>query len=241
MNILLTGCTRGIGFSIAKKLLETGNSVTGLVRAETKEISQLKQNYPRLKLINVDLADRHELQKVCENEIQNAYYQVLINNAGQSQRKPFLDISIDEWSTLFQVNLFSAVQLTKTILPKMLENKNGVIINMSSVGGQWGGVHQVHYAASKAAMINFTKSLTKSYAKDGIVSFGISPGSIDTEMITPELPNNEQDLTRFFKTIPSNRLGQPEEVADLVNFLVNQTPYYMTGHTFNINGGVYLG
>jgi len=144
-------------------------------------------------------------------------------------------------NNIFQVNLFSAVQLTKSVLPKMISKGNGIIINMSSVGGQWGGLHQVHYAATKAAIINFTKSLAKSYAPQGIIAFAISPGSIDTEMIAPEIPSNEKDLVQFLKTIPINRLGRPDEIADLVSFLVNKTPHFMVGHTFNINGGVYFG
>ena len=239
---LVSGCNRGIGLAITEKFLEEGFFVIGTYRTLTKEIEVLQDRYrDKLQLHIIDFSYPEDLEIFYAKILQHEMVDTLVNNASMSQRKPFLELTDEDWTQLFNVNLFSAIKLTKFLLPQMKDRKFGRIINITSVAGQSGGVHQVHYAAAKAGLINFTKSLTRSFSEFGINSNCISPGAIDTEMIAPELPKTREEYEDFLKAIPMRRLGSAREVAEVAFFLASNKATYITGQSININGGTYLG
>src|SRR5262249_14832892 len=151
--------------------------------------------------------------------------------------KPFLEIDDADWTTMLSVNLVGAARCIREVLPSMLAGKQGRIINVSSIGGQWGGMNQVHYAAAKAGLINLTRSMAKLYSKEGITCNAIAPGLIATEMSAAELDTPQgQDKV---KSIPCGRLGTTEEAGALAVYLASDAAGYLTGQTFNLNGGMY--
>ena len=138
---------------------------------------------------------------------------------------------------MWETNFMSAVRCIKLALPSMIKKGDGKIINIASIGGQWGGVHQVHYAAAKAALINLTKSIAKSYSKDGIRCNAVSPGLINTDMISEELKKSAVNTSN---NIPIGRHGTVNEVSSLVSFLCSEESSYITGQVLNVNGGMNL-
>ncbi|MEI7995802.1 MAG: SDR family oxidoreductase, partial [Methylococcaceae bacterium] len=144
-----------------------------------------------------------------------------------------------DWERMLSVNLLGAVRCTRCVLPKMIDNQYGRIINISSIGGQWGGVFQVHYAASKAGLINFTKSMARIYSQQGITCNAIAPGLIETDMIAEEM--QDESAQKRIESIPAARLGRVQEVASAVLYLLSDEAAYITGQTININGGMYFG
>jgi acetoacetyl-CoA reductase/3-oxoacyl-[acyl-carrier protein] reductase len=163
--------------------------------------------------------------------------ELLINNAAISQERPFLDLADADWERMLDVNLLGPVRCVRAVLPGMLERGFGRIVNVSSIGGQWGGRNQVHYAASKAALINFTRSLSNLYAAQGVTANAIAPGLVATEMSAPELATAAG--TAKLKQIPLGRLGTVEEVGATAVFLCSPLAGYVSGETFNLNGGMH--
>jgi acetoacetyl-CoA reductase/3-oxoacyl-[acyl-carrier protein] reductase len=190
--------------------------------------------------VHVDVSDESSIsQAISSTEEKFGEIDVLVNNAGIAQQKPFLEITDAEWQEMLSVNLLGAVRCTRRVLPSMISKKYGRIINISSIGGQWGGVYQVHYAAAKAGLINLTKSLAKLYSHIGITCNAIAPGLIETDMIAAEM---KDDLARKrIESIPAGRLGTVQEVAAVVLFLSSKEAGYITGQTISVNGGMYLG
>lgn len=163
---------------------------------------------------------------------------VLVNNAAIAQEKPFEELSDADWSCMFEVNLMGAVRLIRGVLPAMQRAGFGRIVNVSSIGGQWGGQNQIHYAASKAALINLTRSIAKVYSKDGITCNALAPGLVATEMSAAEL---ESEAGRAkVSGIPVGRLGTVEEVGAAVVYLASPEAGYVSGQTLNLNGGMYF-
>ena len=161
---------------------------------------------------------------------------ILVNNAAIAQEKSFNSITDDDWNQMMSINLRGPFCLTQELLPDMIQSQWGRIINISSIGGQWGGYNQVHYAASKAALINFTQSIARIYSGHGITSNAIAPGLIDTDMISSEL--NTDAGKEKVANIPVKRLGTVKEVGSAVAYLVSDEASYITGQTININGGM---
>ncbi|NMD37235.1 MAG: SDR family oxidoreductase, partial [Christensenellaceae bacterium] len=159
---------------------------------------------------------------------------VLINNAGIAQYKLFTDISDSDWNDVFNNNITGAFYVTRAVVPGMISNKKGKIINVSSMWGITGGAMEVHYSASKAAIIGFSKALAKELAPSGINVNCIAPGVIDTDM-NSDLSN--EDKSNLCNQIPSMRLGNPDEVADLMLFLASERSKYITGQVISIDGG----
>ena len=239
--ILITGGSRGIGKSIAIKLGKNNNFVIITYKKNKnyaqKVVEEIKVNGGEAFSIKMDISCEISINETIEN-IKCKYdsVDILVNNAGISQEKPFLDISIRDWEEMLRTNLTSAFYLSKLCIPKMVQNKWGRIINISSIGGQWGGFNQVHYAASKAGLISLTQSLAKIYSKDGITTNAIAPGLISTDMVSNEL-NTEHGKNKV-KNIPIGRIGNAVEVASAVEFLVSEEAAYITGQTLNLNGGM---
>lgn len=234
----ITGASRGIGKAIALDLLSKNYSVgIGYHNNENlaNEIAKRNSNAIPIK-IDVSSADSikngfDEIEKKLGN------IDILVNNAGISQIRSFESLSDEDWNVMWNTNFMSAVRCTRLVLPSMIENEFGRIVNISSIGGQWGGVHQIHYAASKAALINFTKSIAKVYSVKGICCNAVSPGLIDTDMIVAEVKNSKGS---HHSNIPIGRLGSVEEVSSLVGFLCSSEASYITGQTYNVNGGMNL-
>ena len=160
---------------------------------------------------------------------------ILINNAGISQSKDFLDITDEDWNQMININLRGAFLCSQEVIPSMLKRNWGSIINITSIGGQWGGINQVHYASSKAGLTGLSMSLARLYSGKGITSNSISPGIIETEMTSWIKNEDKQTLTQ---DIPVGRFGLVEEVAEVVSFLASDASGYITGQTINVNGGM---
>jgi acetoacetyl-CoA reductase/3-oxoacyl-[acyl-carrier protein] reductase len=163
---------------------------------------------------------------------------VLVNNGAIAQEKPFGTITDEDWETMLRINLQGPFAAAQEVLPAMLEQRWGRIINITSIGGQWGGFNQVHYAASKAALINLTQSLAKIYSKDGIVSAAIAIGLVATDMSAHELTTAAGQ--EKVKNIPARRLASTDEIAAAIAFLCTDDAAYLTGQTLNMNGGMYF-
>jgi acetoacetyl-CoA reductase/3-oxoacyl-[acyl-carrier protein] reductase len=237
---LITGASRGIGFAITKKLADEGYMVAAGYRDKMTAILDLKKQFNNIIPIKIDVSSEGSIFQALELIEKNlGGVDILVNNAGISQIKPYLELTDQDWNEMFSVNLLGAVRCVKFTIPKMIEKKWGRIINISSLGGQWGGMHQVHYAASKAALINLTRSLAKLYSASGVSCNAIAPGLIETEMIRKEMALSNA-LERI-KTIPAARIGNPDEVAAAVSYLCSEKSSYITGQTINVNGGVYFG
>lgn len=236
---LVTGASRGIGRAIAIALMENGYRVAVGYQNNRElacEIITGKRNgFP----VKIDVSSPESIESALD-EIKSHLgpIEILINNAGISQVKPFLEISDADWEQMLSVNLLGAVRCARQIIPGMVDAGFGRIVNISSVGGQWGGIYQVHYAAAKAGLINFTKSIAKIYSRSGICCNCVAPGLIQTDMIANEL--NGGNSIKIIKDIPVGRLGTPDEVASTVLHLCSDHSSYITGQTININGGTYL-
>jgi NAD(P)-dependent dehydrogenase (short-subunit alcohol dehydrogenase family) len=242
--VLVTGGSRGIGQGIAKGLAACGYPValTYLRYRESAEDTALSIVSSGGRAIAVHLAveDRNSIRKAVSTiKTEMGPINILVNNAAIAQEKPFESITDADWDRVLATNLRGPFACTQEVLPDMLTTGWGRIINISSIGGQWGGFNQVHYAAAKAGLINFTRSMAKIYSHAGITCNAIAPGLIATDMSAAEL-ETEAGKTKV-KNIPAGRLGSVEEVAAAVSFLCTDEAAYITGQTLNLNGGMFFG
>lgn len=234
--IFVTGAAKGIGKNIADAFADRGYLV---VYGFNK--TPLEMNKKNTYAVRVDISDRSSITKaisMAEEHFQKTI-DILVNNAAIAQEKDFLSITDADWENMLNVNLKGAFSFSQEVLPSMIKNKWGRIINITSIGGQWGGFNQVHYAASKAGLISLTNSLAKIYSKHGINCNAISPGLIATDMSAAEL-NTEAGKAKT-QNIPMGRLGTTHEIADIALFLASEQSSYVTGQTINANGGMYFG
>jgi len=237
---VVTGGSRGIGASIAKELGRQGATVVinynhsqEQADAVVKEIIAMGSSAIALQ---ADISSA-EPTKVFIEKVLGKFgkIDVLVNNAGITRDRSFKKMSFEEWHKVIDTNLSSAFNTCKIALPAMLEQKHGRIINISSVIGQSGGFGQSNYAAAKAGLIGFTKSLALETARAGVTVNAICPGFISTEMVA-EMPENV--LEAIVAQIPMKKLGKPEDVARGVVFICQSD--YMTGQCLNLNGGLYM-
>ena len=238
---LVTGGSRGIGRAIALTLAARGHVVAlsyatrvDQARAVADEIRITGGQALAVRLLAEDRASVAH----AANEVRHAFgsIAVLVNNAAIAQEKPFLDIIDADWDRMFAVNLRGPFTCAQEVLPDMLQQGWGRIINISSVGGQWGGVNQVHYACAKAGLNNLTRSLAKLYSAQGVLTNSVAPGLVATPMIANELetPAGKEKV----RNIPVGRIASPDEVARVVAFLASDDAGYITGQTINVNGGM---
>ncbi|WAR45407.1 SDR family NAD(P)-dependent oxidoreductase [Methylomonas rapida] len=238
--VLVTGASRGIGRAIAQAFIEAGYKVAVGYHHHREPAESLAENRSSAIAVRIDVSIETSVkQAIAVTEQKFGSVDVLVNNAGIAQPKPFLDLTDSDWEEMFSVNLLGAVRCTQHVLPAMLARNSGRIINIASIGGQTGGVYQVHYAATKAGLINFTKSLSRLYSHQGITANAISPGLIATDMIAEEM--QDPAAAQRVRSIPAARLGSPEEVASLAVYLASYHAGYITGQTINVNGGMYFG
>ena len=237
--VFVTGASGGIGQSISEILIKNGfDVVVGYNKNKSSAIS-LSKKLNTLS-VQVDISKRSSIKKaIKKTEIHFGHsIDILINNAAISQEKPFENITDDDWDEMLVTNLRGVFCFSQEVLPEMKKKKFGRIINIASIGGQWGGYNQVHYAAAKAGVINFTKSLAKLYSKFGITSNTVSPGLVMTKMSEKEI--NSKSGKKKIASIPVGRLGTANEISHVVKFLCSEESSYVTGQTINVNGGMYF-
>lgn len=238
---LVTGASRGIGRAVAKILASKGATVVGTSTTE-EGASSISHYFAKWGLegdgIVMDVADSLSVQEGIK-QIQTAYGTplILVNNAGITSDNLLMRMKEEEWLDVVNTNLNSVYRTTKAVLRGMTKEKWGRVVNISSVVSSMGNPGQVNYAASKAGMEGFSRSIAKEVASRGITINCVAPGFIDTDM-TKQLSDDQR--SSMTSAIPAKRLGYVEEVASLVNFLVSDEAGYINGETININGGMYM-
>jgi len=235
---LVTGASRGIGAAIADRLAAEGARVFGTATSESgaAAIDGRKVNGLSGLVLNVNDAD--DIASVlAEISSQAAAPTILVNNAGVTRDQLLMRMSEEDWDTVIDTNLRSVFRLSKACLRGMMKARQGRIISISSVVGSMGNAGQANYAAAKAGMMGFTRSLAREVGSRGITVNVVAPGFIDTDM-TREL--NEAQREAMLKDIPLNRLGEAVEIAEAVCFLASPQAAYITGQTLHVNGGMYV-
>jgi 3-oxoacyl-[acyl-carrier protein] reductase len=238
--VLVTGATRGIGKAIALTLGAAGATVIGTATSESgsDNISKIfAENKISGKGMKLDVTDNEQvtnLVKIIGEEFGSV--DILVNNAGITRDNILLRMKEDEWDDIINTNLSSIYKMSKSVLRGMIKNRSGRIISITSVVGAMGNAGQSNYAAAKAGMMGFTKSLAREVGVRGITVNAIAPGFIETDM-TDSLPDEQKDA--LASQIPMGRLGTPDEIAQVVLFLAGDGGSYITGQTLHVNGGMY--
>ena len=237
-KIIITGATGGIGNSLVKKLSESGAKILA-TGTRLEKLEELKSKFKNTDILKFDISKGEAIEEFIENATKQlgGGLDCLINNAGITQDNLAIRMNIDEWKKVIDINLTSTFLLSKFAIKKMLKNKYGKIINITSVVGHTGNLGQVNYTASKAGIVAMAKSLAIEYAKKNININCISPGFIKTEM-TDKIDDKFKEA--IISKIPSSRLGKPEDVANAVLFLASDQSNYINGETIHVNGGMYM-
>ena len=236
-NIIVTGATGGIGNSIIEKLNEYGANILATGTREEK-LNDLKSKFRDMKVLKFDISESSKIEDFIENASSDlGGIDCIINNAGITKDNLAIRMSTEEWKKVIDVNLTATFLLNKFAIKKMLKNKKGKIINITSVVGHTGNLGQSNYTASKAGIIAMSKSLAAEYAKKNINVNCISPGFIKSPM-TEKLDVKFKEI--ILSKIPSDRLGEPEDVANAVLFLASNQSDYINGETLHVNGGMYM-
>jgi len=238
---IVTGAGRGIGRAIAKELAATGanvvvNYVTSADAAHelAREIEELG---PKALVVQADVTEYDQVGEMIKLTIETfGQIDILVNNAGITRDKTLKNMTREHWDEVVDVNLGSLFNCTKQVLPFMLERKSGKIVNISSFVAQGGNVGQSNYAATKAGIIGFTKSLALEVSRHGITVNAVCPGFTETDML---MTVPEHIRQRILDKIPMGRFGKPEEIASCVRYIVTEADY-MTAQAISINGGVYI-
>ena len=237
-NIIVTGATGGIGNSIIQKLYDAGANILA-TGTKKEKLEELKKKFKNIQTLKFDISQTDNL----ENFIEDATKQLggkldcMVNNAGITQDNLAIRMSLEEWKKVIDINLTSTFLISKFAIKKMLKNKKGKIINITSVVGHTGNLGQSNYTASKAGIVAMSKSLAIEYAKKNINVNCISPGFIKTAM-TDKIDEKFKEV--IISKIPSARLGEPEDVANAVIFLASSNSDYINGETLHVNGGMYM-
>ena len=237
-NILVTGASGGIGNSIVQRLNDSGaNILASGTRLE--KLEDLKSKFETINILKFDISQNEKIEEFIEKASTElgGNLDCIVNNAGITQDNLSIRMSLDEWKKVIDINLTSTFLLCKFAIKKMLKNKSGKIINITSVVGHTGNLGQANYTASKAGIVAMSKTLAIEYAKKNININCISPGFIKTAM-TDKIDDKFKDL--ILSKIPSARLGEPEDIANAVLFLASEQASYINGETLHINGGMYM-
>mgnify|MGYP001355039393 FL=1 len=237
-KILVTGASGGIGNAIVKRLSECGAIILAS-GTKIEKLEDLKSKFSNVKILKFDISQDSKIEEFIEKSSVELGGNIdcLVNNAGITQDNLAIRMSVDEWKKVIDLNLTSTFLLSKFAIKKMLKNKSGKIINITSVVGHTGNLGQANYTASKAGIIAMSKSLVTEYAKKNININCISPGFIKTAM-TDKIDEKFQDI--ILSKIPSAKLGEPEDIANAVIFLASNQSNYINGETLHVNGGMYM-
>jgi 3-oxoacyl-[acyl-carrier protein] reductase len=236
-NIIVTGASGGIGNSIVEKLNECGANVLAS-GTRLEKLEELKSKLNKIKILKFDISQSNKIEEFIDNAANElGGLDCIVNNAGITQDNLAIRMSIDEWKKVIDINLTSTFLMSKFAIKKMLKNKKGKIINITSVVGHTGNLGQANYTASKAGLVAMSKSLAIEYAKKNINVNCISPGFIKTAM-TDKIDEKFKEI--IVSKIPSARLGEPEDIANAVLFLASDNSNYINGETLHVNGGMYM-
>jgi len=237
--ILITGANRGIGHNILKKISNNGYTVIGTSRSESglENISNALENTNGEGMI-MDVTNQESIDQAVSN-IKEKYGVIygLVNNAGITQDNLLMRMTDKEWSSVIDTNLTSLYRVTKSVVKDMMKARIGRIINIGSIVGLMGNAGQSNYSATKAGLLGFTKSLARELSSRNINVNSVSPGFIETDM-TKALSSDQIDA--LTKNIPLGRIASPEEVSNVINFLLSDESSYITGENINVNGGLYM-
>jgi len=236
-NILITGASGAIGNDLVKKFVSLGGNVFGS-GTKTEKLDELKKKYPTIKVKKFDMAEHSRIEEFIENVVlELGGLDILINNAGINKDNLSLRMKDEEWKKVLDINLTSTFLLSKYAIKKMLRNKFGRVVNITSVVAHTGNLGQSNYSASKAGVIGMSKSLAIEYAKKNITINCVSPGFIVSDMTI-----NIAEKVKLFLTsrIPMGKLGTGDDVSNCVAFLSSDQASYITGETIHVNGGMYM-
>ncbi len=237
-NIIVTGASGGIGNSIVEKLNEKGANILAS-GTKLEKLEELKSKLNNIKILKFDISQSTKIEEFVEKATDQlgGTLDCIVNNAGVTQDNLAIRMSMDEWKKVIDINLTSTFLLSKFSIKKMLKNKSGKIINITSVVGHTGNLGQANYTASKAGIIAMSKSLALEYSKKNININCISPGFIKTAM-TDKIDDKFKET--IISKIPSGRLGEPKDIANAVLFLASDQSDYINGETLHVNGGMYM-
>lgn len=238
---LVTGGSRGIGRAIACALAAAGARVALTYRRREDEAravaAEIRATGGEAIALPLAVEERESVRRaVAEARGRLGPIAILVNNAAVAQEKPFASISDADWDMVLGVNLRGAFACAQETIDDMVARRWGRIVNVASIGGQWGGQNQVHYAAAKAGLIGLTRSLARLYSGDGVTANAVAPGLVETEMTARELAS-ETGRAKV-AAIPVGRVATPEEIANVVVFLASEGAGYLTGQTLGVNGGM---
>ena len=236
-KILITGATGGIGHALVKKFLSLEGTVLA-TGTNTEKLDRLKKEFPNINVLKFDISEHSKIEEFIENvSSQLVGLDILINNAGITMDNLSLRMKDEEWNKVININLSSTFYLCKHAIKKMLKNKYGRIVNITSIVGHTGNLGQSNYSASKAGMVAMSKSLAIEYAKKNITINCVSPGFIQSNMTDKIVESIKAVLT---SRIPMSKLGTGEDVSNTVAFLSSDAASYITGETIHVNGGMYM-
>ena len=237
-NVIVTGASGGIGNSIVKKLYELDANILA-TGTNIEKLNDLKKKFGKIKILPFDISKSEDIDKFLDNAVQEleGNLDCIVNNAGVTYDNLAIRMSLDEWRKVIDINLTSTFLMCKFAIKKMLKNKKGKVINITSIVGHSGNLGQSNYTASKAGIVAMSKSLAIEYAKKNININCISPGFIKTAMTDKIDPKFKEII---ISKIPSNRLGEPDDIANAVLFLASSYSDYINGETLHVNGGMYM-
>lgn len=236
-TVIVTGGAKGIGRAISYEFAKSGYNVIINYKTSVKEAENIKEELTKkgqnVEIYKADLTKKEEVEAMIKF-VEEKYKKidVLVNNAGISQIKPFADIKEEDWDNIVNNNLKTVYLTTKAVIDNMIHNKNGSIINISSIWGITGGACEVHYSATKAGIIGMTKALAKEMGPSNIRVNAVAPGIIDTDM---NKNLNESEINQIKNEIPLEKIGKPEDVAKVVKWLTESE--YVTGEVIRVDGG----
>ena len=236
-KVLITGASGGIGAELVKKFVSLGADVLGS-GTKTEKLDLIKKKYSNVKVKKFDIADHSSIEEFIDNvSLELGGLDILINNAGINMDNLSIRMKDEEWKRVIDINLTASFLLSKHSIKKMLKNKFGRIVNITSVVAHTGNLGQSNYSASKAGIIGMSKSLAGEYAKKNITINCVSPGFIVSDMTM-----NIAEKVKLYLTsrIPMGRLGTGEDVSNCVAFLLSEQASYVTGETIHVNGGMYM-
>ena len=237
-NIIVTGASGGIGNSIIKKLYQNGAKILAS-GTRIEKLDELKNKFENINTLKFDISQSNKIEEFIDIATKKlgGNLDCIVNNAGVTQDNLAIRMTLEEWQKVISINLTSTFLMSKSAIKKMLKNKSGKIVNITSVVGHTGNIGQANYTASKAGIVAMSKSLAIEYAKKNINVNCISPGFIKSNM-TEILDDKFKEA--IIAKIPSARLGEPDDIANAVVFLCSNQSNYINGETIHINGGMYM-